>query len=146
MDYWKAIEFRTFLLYIGPLALRYIEKRYYNHFMLLHSAIRILASPIVCHSHNSTAKTLLITFVNQYKELYGYEYISHNVHNLIHLPDDVKNLGYLDEFSAFMYENYMHTLKITLKVSRIPLQQIVKQILEQRIIYRDLQKLKVILY
>lgn len=42
---WKATEYRLFLLYVGPVVLQQIlDKRYYNHFLLLHTACRILSS------------------------------------------------------------------------------------------------------
>lgn len=48
LDYissWKGKEFRTFLLYVGPVALRNVlSSEIYNHFLLLHSAARIVTS------------------------------------------------------------------------------------------------------
>lgn len=42
---WKATEFRFFLLYCGPIVLRGILKPdIYKHFLLLHTACRILCS------------------------------------------------------------------------------------------------------
>jgi len=43
--------------------------------------------------------------------LYGSEFITYNVHNLIHLPYFVQKHGLLDSFSAFRYENYLKKLK-----------------------------------
>ena len=43
--------------------------------------------------------------------LFGECYVSHNVHNLLHICDDVSNFGPLDSYSAFCFENYLGILK-----------------------------------
>lgn len=46
---WKAVEFRHFILYTGPVVLKHILKKdVYNHFITLHVAVTILASPSLC--------------------------------------------------------------------------------------------------
>lgn len=56
--------------------------------------------------------------------------MSPNVHNLIHLCDDVRNLGSLDSFSAYPFENYLQIIKNLIRKSAKPLQQIVKRLSE----------------
>lgn len=42
---WKAVEFRTFLLYSGPIVLKgVLSDEQYDHFLYFHIAIRILCS------------------------------------------------------------------------------------------------------
>lgn len=107
VDKWKATEFRQFLLYTGPIALKgKLPKVQYKHFLCLHVSIRILCSS-KCVSLNGYAKSLIKYFIIKYKEIYGKEYITYNVHNLLHLCDDVLLFGKLDNFSAFQFENYM---------------------------------------
>jgi len=89
--------------------------------MLLHSAIRILLSKETCLTLNGQAKCLLIQFVTKYSNLYGVEFISYNVHELIHLPDFVLVHGPLDQFSAFKYENCLQNIKKFIKNSMHPL-------------------------
>lgn len=60
-------------------------------------------------------------------------YISHNVHSLIHLVQDVERFGSLDNFSAFKYENYMQTLKKYIRKAERPLQQVVGDILKRKL-------------
>ncbi len=43
------------------------------------------------------------------------------MHSLIHLNKDVKNLGLLDTFSAFPFENYLQELKRILSKIQISL-------------------------
>jgi hypothetical protein len=46
LDRWKATEFRSFLLYTGPVVLKgVLSDTVYSHFMLSSSAISLLASP-----------------------------------------------------------------------------------------------------
>lgn len=133
LDRWKACELRQFLLYSGPLVLiNRLKHSQYLHFLTLHCAIRILCTPNLCKKYNAYAKNLLHYFVNNYRNLYGIEYVTHNVHNLIHLADDVLTYGPLDNFSAFKFENYMSKIKTMLKSSNYPLQQFVNRLQEIR--------------
>lgn len=132
VEYWKATEFRAFVLYTGPVVLRgRLKKSLYNHFMFLHCATRLLICPETCHTHNFLAKTLLNKFVHDFSYLYGEEYVGYNVHNLIHVPDFVLIHGALDTFSAFKYENYLQFIKKSCKNSRYPLQDTYNRIIEQ---------------
>ncbi|KAJ8914057.1 hypothetical protein NQ315_017578 [Exocentrus adspersus] len=74
-----------------------------------------------------TGPVVLKTVLNTFAELYGKEYISHNIHNLLHIIDDVRNFGPLDMFSAFPFENYMQSLKKLIRKSDKPLQQIIRR-------------------
>lgn len=132
IDRWKATEFRLFLLYIGPVVLKYIlSKEAYRHFLSLSVAIRIFCDKKSSIQNIEYGQSLLMYFVQKYKVLYGKENVTYNVHNLIHLVDDVKIHGPLDAFSAFKFENYMSQLKKLLKNSRHPLQQIANRIKEK---------------
>lgn len=131
LSFWKATEYRTFLLYIGPVALKdVLPYEYYIHFLLLHCAITI-------YMHEShfklidVAGKMLELFVRQFGELYGEANISYNVHNLIHLEDDVKTHGKLDSFSAFPFENNLGHIKSLLRTGNKPLQQAAKRISER---------------
>ncbi|KAB0804630.1 hypothetical protein PPYR_01600 [Photinus pyralis] len=104
VDKWKATEFRQFLLYTGPFALKgELPNDQYKHFLLFHVAIR--------------------RFVEDFDLFYGDNSITYNVHNLIHLTDDEKINGPLDNFSAFPYENFMKDIKICVNSSNFQLQQ-----------------------
>lgn len=111
---WKATQFRLFLLYIGPVALRIILSKddpVYVNFLCLHCAVRLLSLPAEADVIEY-AESLLKIFVTQFVKLYGARYASANVHGLLHIAADVRNLGPLDTFSAFKYENYLRFLKV----------------------------------
>ncbi|XP_076298858.1 uncharacterized protein LOC143217965 [Lasioglossum baleicum] len=104
----KATEFRQFLLYTGPAVLKgVLDDNVYFHFLLLHSAIRILTSPSLLKKHLIVAKVALKLFVFNCDQFYGESFLSYNVHALLHLADDAERLGPLDSFSAFPYESNM---------------------------------------
>lgn len=124
----KATEFRLLLLYTLPLILRFaakMSKRRYDHFLKLHSAIRILSDSTLCMSSNQCAKDLLRDFVADFRKYYDEQYMSFNIHSLLHLADDVAVIqAPLDSYSCFKFENYLQTLKKTPKSGHLVLEQI----------------------
>ncbi|XP_036144423.1 uncharacterized protein LOC118646174 isoform X1 [Monomorium pharaonis] len=129
LSLWKATELRQFLLYTGPILLKnYINKDIYKNFLTLHVAIRLLCSPDLLHI--TYAESLLKHFVQSFAILYGSQHISHNIHALIHLADDVRKFGTLDTFSAFGYENYLRKIKQFVRKAERPLQQIHNRLTE----------------
>ncbi|XP_045036587.1 uncharacterized protein LOC123466566 [Daphnia magna] len=128
---WKATELRQFLLYTGPVVLKPIlPKPLYLHFLLLHTGIKILTHKLLSQQFNDYAKQLLVLFVSQCRELYGKDFLSYNVHNLIHLADDVKTFGHLDNFCAFPFENHLQEIKKLIRKHDKPLPQVIRRIIE----------------
>lgn len=130
---WKGTEFRQLLLYIGPAVFKNIlSPEVYNNFLTLHFAISILVSKKLCsyECHLVYSQKLLQHFVSTFKVIYGEHHVSHNIHGLLHIVDDVRNFGCLDTFSTFAFENYMQKLKSLLKKYDKPLQQIGRRLQE----------------
>ncbi|KAL7288189.1 hypothetical protein TKK_0017742 [Trichogramma kaykai] len=125
---WKATEYRQFLLYTGPIVLseKILGKDKYLNFLALHIAITILASPKYSQneSYLNYADQLLHYFVESFGKCYGTNFISYNVHNLLHLVADVRRFGCLDKFSAFKFENCIFLMKRMIRKYEKPLQQI----------------------
>jgi hypothetical protein len=129
---WKATEWRQLLLYTGPIVLKGIISRpMYDNFLLFSVAISILADPVLSVSSADYAEELLQTFVKHFGRLYGESKIVYNVHNLIHLPDDVRVHGHLDSFSAFPFENFLGSLKVLVRKKHQLLEQVVRRIDER---------------
>jgi hypothetical protein len=104
LERWKATEYRQFLLYGGPVALKgIISEEAYEHFLVYHVAVSCLASEVFWISHSHYAGDLLKYFVQQFMNIYGADQAVYNVHNLIHLASDVERFGPLDHFSAFPF-------------------------------------------
>ncbi len=108
INQWKCSEFRTFLLYMGPVALAGIDACKYDLFMLLFTAVYIMAHPIFhkVSSFLENARHFCEEYIIKLEEMYGYQEIVKKVHNLQHLPDDVLRNGPLEITSAFRYENF----------------------------------------
>lgn len=132
VDKWKATEFRQFLLYTGIVIMKSVlSVPCYNHFLSLSVAIRILTDSRLCVKFNAYANSLLLWFVSNFGKIYGEEHFSHNVHNLIHLANDVQIFGCLDNFSCFKFENHMLKIKKKLHNSGKPLQELCNRVLEE---------------
>lgn len=128
----KATEFRQLLLYTGPIVFKNIlSEDCYQHFLTLSISMRILLSSDHA-KYSDYAHQLLKYFVKTFQQIYGCHYISHNVHGLLHLVEDYKRHGPLDNCSAFPFENYMKELKKMLRKNEKPLEQVVKRFKEQQ--------------
>ena len=99
--------------------------------MLLDTAIKFLATPHLCPEFDKYGKDLFILFVGQCKTLYGEQFISYNVHCLIHLADEVMRFVPLDRYSSFIFENNMKTVKAMIRKHECVLAQIVRRLFEE---------------
>lgn len=127
---WKATEFRFFLLYCGPFILKDIlPDAHYKHFLLLFVSFRILCSSQLHEKYCEKASEYLHKFVELCPKLYGNNSQVFNIHNLIHIADDVKNFKCsLNEISAFPFESALGKIKKSLRSGYKPMQQIVRKI------------------
>lgn len=132
LDRYKATEFRTFLLYTGPVCLkRIVDENIFKNFLLLSVSITLLSEH--CDSQNlEMAQKYLIAFIKHFELLYGRRHLVYNVHNLIHLTDDVRRHETLDKFSAFTFENYLGSMKKLLRKPNAILSQVVNRIFEMK--------------
>jgi hypothetical protein len=135
VNYFKATEFRLFLLYTGIVVLKgALDDIKYKHFLTLQCAIYILLleSDSAFNLYDK-AEELLLEFVRTARQIYGKEFIVYNVHSLIHLADDARIHGSLDNISAFPYENNMQQiLKFMRGNNKLHLQQVVNRIYESQ--------------
>ena len=130
---WKATEFRYFLLYFGPFILKdVLPSDLYNNFIMLHISISILVNKKLVSSKDNIdyAESLLMRFIEDFQKLYGKKNVTHNVHNLLHLANDVRKYGPLEYFSAFPFENYIFSIKKLIRKGDKPLQQIARRLSE----------------
>jgi hypothetical protein len=132
VDRWKATEFRQFMLYTGPVVLlNKLSDKLYKHFMLLSVGMYCCLNANHCHKYADYAQQLFVLFVQHGMELYGQGFLVYNVHSLIHIVDDVRLFGALDNVSAFPFENHMRLLKKSIHQPNMPLQQIIRRMSEK---------------
>lgn len=137
--HWKATEFRSFMLYVGPVALSgHLKKQKYKHFLLFHTAMVIMCSDI-CNSNEwlEYASKLLKQFVCEVPEVYQKEFLSYNMHSIQHLHLDVMQHGQLDRFSAFEFENFLFKLKSMIRTNKHHLKQVIHRVVELRPFLND---------
>jgi hypothetical protein len=132
---WKATEFRQFLLYTGPIVLKDIlDKDKYIHFLSLSCGIALLINESTAVQYNDFAKQLLKFFVDKSIDLYGKNFVTYNVHSMVHLGEVALRYGCLDNCSAYPFENYMQVLKRCVRSTKNPIVQIVHRLRESELI------------
>jgi len=131
---WKATEFRQFLLYSGIIVLQgVLPRRYYGNFLALQLSTFILCNPDADETQLIYAHSLNKYFVKTFKILYGIEHVVHNIHNLLHVVDDVRIFGSLDSYSAFPFENFLQTIKKIIRKPSCPIQQVINRFFEANV-------------
>lgn len=104
--HWKASEFKMwYFFYSIPVLQGIMRQDYFEHYLLLVTAITILSTEKITLLMINIAEDFLKKFVRDFEILYGLRFCSINIHQLLHLPDCVKRLGPLWAFSCFEYEN-----------------------------------------
>lgn len=128
---WKAIEFRNSGLYLGCAVLKGNLRDYiFKHFLLYFVSMTIFSSEYHLKRLFEVGKKCLNVFVERYKVIYGKQYFTSNVHNLVHLSEDVKRFGPLGTFSAYPFESKLFNVGRLLRTGNLPLSQAAKRIIE----------------
>ena len=86
------------------------------------------SSPLLYKKFLDYANKLLIGFVQHFADYYGDNMVVYNVHSLIHLVDDVKHYGPMDQFSTFLFESFLGRLKKLVRKKHQTLPQIVRRL------------------
>ena len=112
LHYWKASEFRTWLLvYSLPLLLGFLPSLYWHHYALLVCAIHMLLSDRISQAKIDAAEQMLMDFYILLPQLYGESSCTANAHLLSHLTKYVRLWGPLWTHSAFGFESKNGQLK-----------------------------------
>ncbi|RVE41714.1 hypothetical protein evm_013645 [Chilo suppressalis] len=131
LAHWKGSEYRTFFYYLGIVILKdTLPSQAYYHFLLLFCAVTICSNEKY-FKFLSIAEKMLQIFIDIYKNIYGKDYISSNIHNLSHLVDEVKKFGVLQSFNAYPFENKLYGIKKMIRQGNKPLQQAARRLSER---------------
>lgn len=124
--FFKASEYRSILLFFGPVVFwGILAGPYFNHFLLLSEAIFILMMESITPAQIDHAEKLLWNFCSQMSGLYGERYMTANMHLLVHLADSVRALGPLWTHSCFHFEDKNgYLLRLIHGTQNIPVQMV----------------------
>ena len=106
---WTAEEFSKFIL-VAPVVLRgLIPQRAYESIFLLHRIYCLIFSKQLriqgwFNEHTDMLNALLWRHAILYEELYGLSACTENVEYSLHMTDDIRRHGPLDNYWCFMYE------------------------------------------
>lgn len=141
IKYWKGVEFRTFLLYVGIVVLKdTLCQTEYIHFLTYFCAVTI-CSCNVYKKFIPMAKQMFNAYVENYILIYGRDSIGSNVHNLTHITDDMERqkVGNIMDISTYKYENSLRLMGLNIKHCNLPLEQIARRIIESSKIQQNKQ-------
>lgn len=137
LAHWKGSEYRSFLYYHSIIILKYVlNSDAYSHFLNLYCAIRICSN----EKHFQflrIAEQMLEHFIENFKVYYGKDYISSNIHNLIHVVEEVRKFGILNSFNSYPFENKLYAIKKMVRHGNKPLQQVARRLNERLAIEID---------
>lgn len=100
--------------------------------------MRLCSSKIYKH-YRPIASKLFNIYVKEYVTIYGQNSISSNVHNLIHVVEDLQSCGAdtLMEISTYKYENALRMIGLQMKHTNRPLEQVICRSIERDKIQSD---------
>lgn len=137
LAYWKASEYRTFLLYLSIIILKHtLCSNAYHHFLTFFCAITICSNEKY-FNYLPVGEKLLNYFLEHFRDIYGQQYMTSNVHNLCHIIEEVKHFGALQHFNAYPFENKLQVLKKMVRHGNRPLAQIASRLNERKLIDLD---------
>lgn len=141
LAFWKATEFRSFLLYLSVVITKkfFDSNEIFEHFLHYFCAITICSRHDQPASNLQIARKILLHFLEGVKIIYGKHLFTSNMHNLCHLMDDVEKFGPLDSFSTYPFESKLYYLKNLIRSGRMPLTQIANRLTEIQSGYLELK-------
>ena len=129
----KATEFRSILLYSRLVILqKLLPKHFYKNFLLFHAACRLLCSEEYAYRYCADEKTYFQKFVSMSRRLYDKILQTKNMHNLIHLAEDVRNMECnLSYLTCFSFDNVLGRLKKQMRSGIHVLAQAARRLFEK---------------
>lgn len=124
--FWKGSEYSCVLHCTGPVVFKgVLPEIVYKNFLLLHVATTI----VTCKEHKSLwplSKSLFLEFVNTFKLIYGSYAVSYNVHNLLHVFEDLDYFKVpVNENSTTSFESRLGVLKKLVRGGNKRIEQVI---------------------
>ena len=137
-NYWKASEYRAWLLYYSiPVMLFILPTEYLAHHMLLVEAIHLLLNNSIAPEMLEKAEKLIQHYCFKVQYYYTKRCYTANMHLLLHLPQVVLKYGPLYSYSCFAYEGLNGHLLNAVKGT----QHVDQQVIQSLNIKRNLPRL-----
>ena len=137
-SYWKASEYRAWLLYYSiPVMLFILPTEYLAHHMLLVEAIYLLLQNSIAPEMLEKAEKLIQHYCFKIQFYYTKRCYTANMHLLLHLPQVVLKYGPLYSYSCFAYEGLNGHLLNAIK----GMQHVDQQVIQSLNIKRNLPRL-----
>lgn len=138
LKYWKATELKVFLMHIGPVVLgSFLAREYFEHFLSLAFAIKLLSSDHITQNDRRCAASLLKYFNENVVKLFGETQQTYNIHSLRHLIWQTQKFGPLWCLSAFSFESANHMLKLSLTGTVNHGEILVKRFISRRQVFNN---------
>lgn len=127
---WKDRELQNLFLHTSlPILKPYLPSKYFQHFSLLVTAIRLLTNDIITDADIDIAELLLRSYSRIMASLYGQTEETYTCHALLHLPSQVRRHGPLILHSCFVFEAMISHLKRQFHGTRGITAQIIRNLL-----------------
>lgn len=105
LKFWKAAEVRSwFLFYSVPCIRDLLKPIYFYHYCALLEGFYLLCQSSISENDIGRSETLINYFVFMVSSLYVDQFMTLNIHSLLHLPQMVRELGPLWSYSCFAFE------------------------------------------
>ena len=106
VKHWRASKLHSFLLYYGvPVLYGILPDNYFHHYAIFVHPIYMCLKESISSEDLKKAELMLFGFCEDFSLLYDERFITLNVHQLLHLTDDVRDLGPMYTHSCFSFED-----------------------------------------
>lgn len=114
--FWKALKFRTLLLFNGYVVLKpVLPPQYLQHFEMLAYGTYLLLKSQVSFQGICEVRAQLSKFVMKMAKLYSIQHLSYNVHQLFYMSDAAMHGDPCWQLLAFRLREEMQCLPTTLQ-------------------------------
>jgi len=126
--YWKANEWKTWLIVCIPILRGILLDQYLDHLNKFVVALSLLLGDKISPDQINEAEQLLKEFCYEAPDLFGKQVCTFNMHLLFHFAQCVRDWGPLWAYSLFQYENANGEMTKLLNGTRQVGMQIVKKV------------------
>jgi hypothetical protein len=106
-QYFTANEYKNYMHHVSIYIFKtLIPTKYFDHYLLYVIFVRLLSKPEISNTDVVYASELIHRFVAEFKDLYGTENMTFNLHCYLHLPMQVLKFGGFDKINVLPLEGY----------------------------------------